>query len=210
MSITPISERRRLSPEESRDAALEAARAILIEAGPQAVTLKAVAARIGRTHANLLHHFGSAAGLQRALARSLAETVCARIVRLIQEARADGQAPTEDKPRQVVDLAFDAFDKSGAGALASWMILSGNEDALDPILEVIHGLVDQIAAVEGEESGVALREDTLALVLMAMGDALLGEQLARSLDLPRGAAREIALRQLIGSPRFLKMWGQDI
>ena len=210
MSITPTPERKRLSPEESRDAALEAARAILIEAGPQAVTLKAVASRIGRTHANLLHHFGSAAGLQRALARSLAETVCTRIVCLIQEARADGQAPTEDKPRQVVDLAFDAFDKSGAGALASWMILSGNEDALDPILEVIHGLVDQIAAVEGEESGVALREDTLALVLMAMGDALLGEQLARSLDLPRGAAREIALRQLIGSPRFLQMWGQDI
>ncbi|MCR5871763.1 TetR family transcriptional regulator [Sphingomonas sp. J344] len=210
MSITPIPERKRLSPEESRDAALEAARALLIEAGPQAVTLKAVAARIGRTHANLLHHFGSAAGLQRALARSLAETVCTRIVCLIQEARADGQAPTEDKPRQVVDLAFDAFDKSGAGALASWMILSGNEDALDPILEVIHGLVDQIAAVEGEDTGTALREDTLALVLMAMGDALLGEQLARSLDLPRGAAREIALRQLIGSPRFLKMWGQDI
>ena len=77
------SERRRLSPEESRDAALEAARAILIEAGPQAVTLKAVAARIGRTHANLLHHFGSAAGLQRALARSLAETVCNQIAGLI-------------------------------------------------------------------------------------------------------------------------------
>ncbi|HSX56430.1 MAG TPA: hypothetical protein VLG14_14090, partial [Sphingomonas sp.] len=158
----------------------------------------------------LLHHFGSAAGLQRALARSLAETVCSRIVRLIQEARADESERTEDKPRQVVDLAFDAFDKSGAGALASWMILSGNEDALDPILEVIHGLVDQIAAVEGEDTATALREDTLALVLMAMGDALLGEQLARSLDLPRGAAREIALRQLIGSPRFLQMWGQDI
>ncbi|MFM8542890.1 MAG: TetR family transcriptional regulator, partial [Chakrabartia sp.] len=56
-------ERRRLSPEESRASALEAASAILIEAGPQAVTLKAVAARMGRTHANLLHHFGSAAGL---------------------------------------------------------------------------------------------------------------------------------------------------
>ena len=40
------------------------ARILLIEAGPQAVTLKAVAARIGRTHANLLHHFGSAAELQ--------------------------------------------------------------------------------------------------------------------------------------------------
>ncbi|WP_423601991.1 TetR/AcrR family transcriptional regulator [Sphingomonas sp. MS122] len=200
-------ERKRLSPEESRDAALEAARAILIEAGPQAVTLKAVAARIGRTHANLLHHFGSAAGLQRALARSLAENVCNQIAGLIQEAHANEEARGEAKPREVVDLAFDAFDKSGAGALASWMILSGNEDALDPILDVIHQLVDQIAAVEGEESSVALREDTLSLVLMAMGDALLGEPLAKSLDLPRGAAREIALRQLTASPRFQKMWG---
>ncbi|MCW4463029.1 TetR/AcrR family transcriptional regulator [Sphingomonas sp. BT-65] len=207
MSIVPIPERKRLSPEESRDAALEAARAILIEAGPQAVTLKAVAARIGRTHANLLHHFGSAAGLQRALARSLAETVCARIAQLIQDARADESARTEDKPRQVVDLTFDAFDKSGAGALASWMILSGNEDALDPILDTIHQLVDQIAEGEEEESSVDLRQDTLSLVLMALGDALLGEPLARSLDLPRGAAREIALRQLTASPRFEKMWG---
>ncbi|HEY0621973.1 helix-turn-helix domain-containing protein [Sphingomonas sp.] len=207
MSIIPLPERKRLTPEESRDAALEAARAILIEAGPQAVTLKAVAARIGRTHANLLHHFGSAAGLQRALARSLAENVCAKIVGLIQEAHASDEARTEAKPREVVDLAFDAFDKSGAGALASWMILSGNEDALDPILDVIHQLVDQIAAVEGEESSVALREDTLSLVLMAMGDALLGENLAKSLDLPRGAAREIALRQLTASPRFQKIWG---
>ncbi len=59
--------RKRLSPEESRAGALEAARDLLIEAGPQAVTLKAVGARVGRTHANLLHHFGSAAGLQHEL-----------------------------------------------------------------------------------------------------------------------------------------------
>ena len=76
-----------------------------------------------------------------------------------------------------------------------------------PAKDVIHQLVDQIAEVEGEESSIALREDTLSLVLMAMGDALLGEPLAKSLDLPRGAAREIALRQLTASPRFQKMWG---
>jgi AcrR family transcriptional regulator len=57
--------RKRLTHTASREAALEAAKTLLIEAGPQAVTLKAVAARIDRTHANLLHHFGSAAGLQR-------------------------------------------------------------------------------------------------------------------------------------------------
>ena len=122
--------RKRLSPEESRDAALEAARTLLIEDGPQAVTLKAVAARIGRTHANLLHHFGSAAGLQKALVASLADEVTAKISEAVLRARDDDHNPTE-----VVDLTFDAFDKGGAGALASWMILNGNHDVLDPILE---------------------------------------------------------------------------
>ena len=60
MSVAAIQVRRRLSPEESREAALDAARALLVESGPQAVTLKAVAGRIGRTHSNLLHHLGSA------------------------------------------------------------------------------------------------------------------------------------------------------
>jgi AcrR family transcriptional regulator len=71
MSIARI----RLSPEESRSQALEAARRLLIEQGPQAVTLKAVSAEIGKTHANLLHHFGSAAGLQAELARSISDRV---------------------------------------------------------------------------------------------------------------------------------------
>ena len=79
--------RKRLSPEESRDAAIEAARALLVEAGPQAVTLKAVAARIGRTHANLLHHFGSAADLQKALITHLADAITAEIGAAAKRAR---------------------------------------------------------------------------------------------------------------------------
>ena len=74
-----MTSRKRLSPEESRNSALEAARALLIETGPQSVTLKAVAARIGRTHANLLHHFGSASGLQKALAEHLAQIFTDRL-----------------------------------------------------------------------------------------------------------------------------------
>ena len=62
--------RRRLKPDESRAAAIAAARDLLLEAGPQAVTLKAVADRIGRTHANVLHHFGSAASLQSELGQA--------------------------------------------------------------------------------------------------------------------------------------------
>ena len=190
-----MSIRKRLPPEESRLAALEAARQLLIEAGPQAVTLKAVSGRIGRTHANLLHHFGSAAGLQKALAAYLAQAVCATIGDAVRANRAG-----LGSPREVVDLTFDAFDREGAGALASWMLLSGNEDALDPIVETIHDLVDELRPDEAVHEGDRpIHRITLSLVLLALGDALLGSQLTNSLQLPRSAARDTAEALLIRS-----------
>lgn len=188
--------RKRLTPEESRATALEAARALLIETGPQSVTLKAVATRIGRTHANLLHHFGSASGLQKALAGHLARTVCDTIKEAVHASRAGlGSA------REVVDLTFDAFDREGAGALTSWMLLTGNEDALDPIITTIHELVDEIATEEAghEDEEQQVHRSTLNLVLLALGDALIGAALAKSLGLPRDAARERAQQALEAS-----------
>lgn len=179
--------RTRLSAEDSRLAALEAARALLIEEGPQAVTLKAVAARIGRTHANLLHHFGSAAGLQRALAANMAARITARIGATVVKARA-GEADR----REIVDMTFDAFDKGGAGALASWMILSGDREALTPILTEIHRLVEEI----GPHEGRPVHAVTLSLVLSALGDALMGKAMTEALNLPRDTAREMALAQI--------------
>ncbi|HEX4695813.1 TetR/AcrR family transcriptional regulator [Sphingomonas sp.] len=190
MSVTPLPVRRRLSPEESREAALDAARDVLVELGPQAVTLKAVAARIGRTHANLLHHFGSAAGLQHALIERMAEFITTTIKDTVLRQRAG-----EHNPREVVDLAFDAFDTGGAGALASWMILSGNEDALDPILKAIHDLVDELRDDHHDE--LPIEDETLQLVIMALGDALFGAPLTRVLGLPRERARELAYQALV-------------
>jgi AcrR family transcriptional regulator len=187
----PVNSRARLSPHESRAAAIEAARALLLEAGPQAVTLKAVAGRMGRTHANLLHHFGSAAGLQAALAKDIGERVTAAIGRSVALAR-EGKAD----PREIVEGAFDAFDREGAGQLAAWMILSGNRDALDPVLEAIHRLVDQL--VEGHEDR-PVADTTLWLVLAALGDSLLGGPMTAALRLPREKARELAVRHLLAT-----------
>lgn len=192
VNITDPSIPRRLSPEASRMAALEAARVLLLEAGPQAVTLKAVAGRIGRTHANLLHHFGSASGLQRDLAAYMGNSICAKIAEAVMQMRGGAMSPHE-----LADLIFDHFDREGAGALASWMLLSGNEDALDPIVEAIHNLVDQIA--EDGHADTSLHELTLEMVLMALGDALLGGPLSASLGLPREAGRQIAGRKLAAS-----------
>ena len=180
--------RTRLSPEESRSAALDAARGLLIAHGPQAVTLKAVAAEIGRTHANLLHHFGSAAGLQAELARSIADSVTSSIADSVERARA-GEADARD----IVDQTFDVFGREGAGALAAWMILTGNRDALNPILDSIRGLVAQLS-IGHQEHHVA--GSTLALVLSALGDSLLGAPIVEALGLPRDTARALSAERL--------------
>ena len=180
--------RKRLNSEESRSAALEAARQLLLDEGPQAVTLKAVAAKVGRTHANLLHHFGSAAGLQAELARSIADRVTGSIAEAVARARAG-----EAEAREVVDGTFDAFDREGAGALAAWMIISGNRDALNPILESIRALVAQLS-VGHEDHHVG--ETTLWLVLAALGDSLLGASIAGALSMDRDTARKLAAERL--------------
>ena len=191
--------RKRLTQEESRSAALDAARALLIELGPQAVTLKAVAARISRTHANLLHHFGSASGLQKALASHLAANISGKIADAVFASRTG-----EGSSRQVVELIFDAFDKEGAGALASWMLLTGNEDALDPIIEAVHDLVVEVHDYESP----VLRETSLTLALMALGDALMGGPLSTSLELPRSAARDNAERLLLAAIEEARIAGE--
>ena len=99
-------------------------------------------------------------------------------------------------PIEIVDRTFDAFGREGAGALAAWMILSGNRDALDPILDAIHRLVDQLG--QGHEDQ-PVHETTLWLVLAALGDSLLGAPMAEALGLPPEKARELARRQLIAS-----------
>jgi len=152
------------------------------------VTLKAVAAKIGRTHANLLHHFGSAAGLQAELARSIADSVVSSIADAVEMAR-EGKTDA----RVIVDQTFDAFGCEGAGALAAWMILTGNRDALNPILDSIRGLVAQLSAGH-EDQQVA--ETTLALVLTALGDSLLGGPFADAFGLDRDSARKLATDRL--------------
>jgi hypothetical protein len=73
------------------------------------------------------------------------------------------------------------------------MIISGNRDALDPILESIRTLVSQLS-VGHEEHHVG--ETTSWLVLVALGDSLLGGAIADALGLERDTARSVAARRL--------------
>ena len=188
MSIS-FSSRKRLSPAESRAAAVAAARNLLTREGVAAVTLKTVAAKIGRTHANLLHHFGSVAGLHAALAGDIAVSVAGSITGSIGRMRRG-----EARLRDVIEEMFDAFLEQGAGELIAWVVLTRQREALEPIVAAIAQVVRDISD-PGEQR--PLDQATLGLVLLAIGDSLAGSEVARACGLPRSAARDIAVRQVI-------------
>ena len=186
MSITLP--RKRLTQEESRAAAVAAARALLLEHGAAAITLKAVAAKVGRTHANLLHHFGSVAGLHRALAEDIAATVSASINSAIARRR-QGLATERD----VVDAMFDAFTDQGAGELIGWIALTRQRDALKPVIDTIAAIVADFRAVGDTRP---MDKVTLGLVLLAIGDSLVGKEVAEGVGQPRSEIRDLAVRQI--------------
>ena len=106
MSIERVRRRRR-TPEEARQEALVCARKRLLAGGPDSVTLKAVADDLGMTHANLIHHFGSAEGLQSALMGSMVADLSHALDTAIARLRTDDGAPLE-----LVNAVFDAFQKA--------------------------------------------------------------------------------------------------
>jgi len=184
--------RRRRSPDEARREALVSARALLIEGGPNALTLKAVADEIGVTHVNLIHHFGSAAGLQAALmeamVRDLTDALAAAVIHLKSEAGA---------PRALVDQVCEAMDKGGAGRLAAWIVLSGDLEHLEPVRAAIQDLVEAIHekfASQNPGSREQIRRAVLFIALCAFGDSIIGNPLRDMLGQDDDATREILAR----------------
>ena len=73
------------------------------------------------------------------------------------------------------------------------MILTGNRDALNPNPELDARVVAQLSAGHEDHQ---VGETTLALVLSALGDALLGTPFADALGLPHDTARNLAADRL--------------
>ena len=178
--------RRRRTSEDARAEVLAAARGILLTLGPEALTLKAVAAEVGVTHANLLHHFGSAGGLRTELMtmmlRDLSDVMREAVARL----RA-GECSMDE----VVRLTFEAFGEGGAGRLAAWMVLNRDTDRLEPIGEVVRELADAIVIPDTEDK---VRQAILFVTMMAFADGVIGKYLRPMLDQGPDAASDLTAR----------------
>ena len=199
MSIAPSVRRRRRSPDEARQEALVSARTLLLAGGPDAVTLKAVADDLGVTHTNLIHHFGSAAGLQSALMGSMVGDLTRALDAAIARLRTDDGAPLE-----LVNAVFDAFDEGGAGKLAAWIVLSDDLSQLEPVRAAVRDLVGAVREKFDMESlsDERMSSAVLFLALVAFGDALIGPPLRDMLDQDRDAGRQVSVNLLL---QFMKM-----
>jgi TetR/AcrR family transcriptional regulator, repressor for neighboring sulfatase len=181
--------RRRRSAPEARGEALAAARKLLIERGPDAVTLKAVADEIGVSHTNILHHFGTAGELQSALMSAMVRDLAAALMDAVAQLRSDAPAP-----RALIDVVFDAFNKGGAGKLGAWIVLSGNTRHLEPVRDAVTELVRALEERFAHEKGdprLGVTSAVLFIALMAFGDSVLGDPLKAMLDREPTATRKV-------------------
>ncbi|KGB51520.1 TetR/AcrR family transcriptional regulator [Sphingopyxis sp. SE2] len=192
----PHQKRRKRSGAEVREEGLAAARGLLLDRGPAAVTLANVGQAIGMSHANVLHHFGSAAGLQSALMESMVRDLTDALGNVVELMKTDSAAP-----RAVADRVFDAFDKGGAGPLAAWIILSGDVEHLEPVRAAVRALVEAIVGQSTDEAAPdRVRAAVLMMAVTAFGDAVIGPHVRDMLDQPDDAMRDLIARIL---PLFL-------
>ena len=178
----------------AREEALEAARDLLLSGGPAAVTLKAVGERMGVGHANLIHHFGSAAGLQGALMDAMVRDLAQRIEAGLNAGVGEGRDVVE--PGRLMSVVFDAFGPGGASQMAAWLALAREQGRAESFAEVVRDLAERLAAMAPDDPKAAERAKALVVTAayMAFAEGLIGDILTPMLGAPEGLGRDLALK----------------
>lgn len=186
------SPRVRRPPAEARALILEAARQLLVEGGPAAVQMRAVAERVEMTDAGIAHHFGSRSGLLVALLRHGGR----RIRDAVDEATA-GWVVGSETVADLVDRIAAVYE-DGYGELAIALHAGGWRDEGTGMLEPV---VDALHAARRRRGGRPRREDT-RLAVAALHQALAtGPSYGAAFRRSAGIAADAA-----GDPRPQRRW----
>ena len=176
--MTEPARRVRRTPEEAKRLILETAQALVARTGPQGLRLQDIAAEAGISHPLILHHFGSRAGLVRALTREAAAELKDRLVAAMTQ--------PEYSIGEQLDQVFDAF-RGGLAQRLAWLAVEypdgGPASNALLLLEIVDTLHARRAAAAAPGSEIA-RSDTEWLIHLvatsAFGEAMYGPQLRRS------------------------------
>jgi TetR/AcrR family transcriptional regulator, repressor for neighboring sulfatase len=179
-----IVKRVRRTPEETRRLILDAARAAIARSGPEGLRLHDIGVAAGVSHPLILHHFGSRAGLVRALTREASAELRDKLIAAMTE----GDYSVEDQLARV----FDAF-RNGLGQRLAWLATvdpNGEQSASEMIQREIadHLYARRVAAAP--PGAMVAPEDSQFLVHLiataALGDAIYGAQFRRSAGVAEG------------------------
>jgi AcrR family transcriptional regulator len=174
----------RRTPDEARRLILEAAQAAIARTGPEGLRLHDIAAAAGVSHPLILHHFGSRAGLVRALTREA-------IIEL-RDKQVAAMSERDPSIEEQFDRVFEAF-RNGLGQRLAWLATvdpDGDQGGSTMIQrEFAERLHARRVATARPGTTVAL-EDSQFLVhliaIAALGDAIYGAQFRRSAGLAEG------------------------
>lgn len=186
----PRPPRIRRSPEAARENILAAAEAILVEQGPQALKLADVAKAAGVVHANVIHHFGSIAGVETALME--------RMIRQLADKVITGFNTGGAAPGFGAQALFQAFETKGAARLAAWLELTGEGRRMTLVRDVVDEIVQTRVAQEVGVDREAIVDFILLNIILAVGVGLFGPTLSELLGRPPERARELALDMVQG------------
>ena len=192
MSIdTPAPKTRvRRTPEAARENILAAAEVLLVEQGPQAIKLADVAKAAGVVHANVIHHFGSIAGVETALME--------RMIRQLSDTIIAGFNEQGATPGFGAQALFDAFETKGAARLAAWLELTGEGRRMTLVRQVVDEVVQTRLARDVGVERETIIDFILLNIILAIGVGLFGPTLSELLGRPSGRARELALEMVQG------------
>jgi len=184
--MTAVKPRIRRSKDESRQLILEAAETLLRQNGPDAVNVRAVAARVGLTDAAVNHHFGTRQDLLEALLRHGGRRLKAELNAALVQWR-----KTDQSVERLVEVIADLYSDGGYAELALRLHLSGWRDRgaglLSPVVDALQEMRQTAFAAAGRHRPsvfetrfiVGLMHQTLAL------DPLFGSAFRRSAGMER-------------------------
>jgi AcrR family transcriptional regulator len=184
----------RRTPEQAREVILAAAAERLAKFGPNGLKITDIAKDAGLTHATLIHHFGSAAELQRQLARRFSAKLLSDVVE-----RLSGGALEATEIEAIIGEIFEIMSDRGNSRLVAWLRLTGvspgqEEDPADSLLADVAKLVAERRIAGGAPDTEQTRKESKFIVLLAanaaIGDGVGGELTAQMIGLDEKDAKQ--------------------
>jgi AcrR family transcriptional regulator len=116
--VKAVSKRIRRTPGEARETLLAVARARLLEHGLDGLKITDVANAAGMSHATLIHHFGSSAGMRQALVERMANELLTEFLGVL-----DSHPPSPERRGEMLGRLFDTLADDRHAQLFAWIAL---------------------------------------------------------------------------------------